>query len=93
MYEHAASRRWDAAIEMQKTVARFFAESEAFIVSRGEGAIDPVFDKGLGVAAGCLVGSQRTRPPHLGWSDETVKALREWLQRNYPQLIYRAESG
>jgi dihydrodipicolinate synthase/N-acetylneuraminate lyase len=88
LYEHAAKGRWAEAMAMQQTADRFFAAAAAFIESRGEGLIDPVFDKGLAVAAGCVVGSQRTRAPYLGWSDETVRAMREWLQRHYPQLIF-----
>jgi dihydrodipicolinate synthase/N-acetylneuraminate lyase len=88
MYDHAAHGRWGQALEMQKVAAMFFAEAAAFIEQRGEGTIDPVFDKGLAVASGCAVGSQRTRAPYLGWSDETVAAMREWLQRHYPQFIF-----
>jgi dihydrodipicolinate synthase/N-acetylneuraminate lyase len=88
MYDHAVHGRWSDAIQMQQLAARFFAESAAFIERRGEGTMDPVFDKGLGVAACCLAGSQRTRVPYIGWSDETVLALRDWLKRYYPQLMY-----
>jgi dihydrodipicolinate synthase/N-acetylneuraminate lyase len=87
MYEHAVQGRWTEALRMQQTASRFFAEAAAFIESRGEGTIDPVFDKGLSVAAGCAVGSARTRAPYIGWSDDTVRAMRSWLQKNYPQLV------
>jgi dihydrodipicolinate synthase/N-acetylneuraminate lyase len=88
MYDHAANGRWAGALRMQQVLARFFPEAAAFIQGRGEGVIDPVFDKGLSVAAGFAVGSQRTRAPYIGWSDETVRAMREWLQRHYPQFIF-----
>ena len=87
MYAHAANGRWQEAIELQKVAARFFAEAIPFIQSRGEGTMDPVFDKGLAVAAGCAAGSQRIRAPYIGWSDETVLAMRQWLRENYPQLV------
>ncbi|HEY7422858.1 MAG TPA: dihydrodipicolinate synthase family protein, partial [Gemmataceae bacterium] len=90
MYEHAANGRWTEALRMQQVADRFFADSAAFLATRGEGLIDPVFDKGLAVAAGGASGSQRTRAPYLGWSDETVRAMREWLQRHYPQLLFGA---
>lgn len=86
-YDHARNGRWDTAITMQKTAAQFFEDAANFIADRGEGAIDPVFDKGLGVAAGGVLGSQRTRAPYLGWSDETVQAVRTWLQENYSQFL------
>jgi hypothetical protein len=70
------------------TASRFFTEAAAFIEARGEGTMDPVFDKGLSVAAGCVAGSQRTRAPYIGWSDETVRSMREWLHRHYPQFIF-----
>jgi hypothetical protein len=73
---------------MQKTAAQFFEDAANFIEARGEGAIDPVFDKGLGVASGGVRGHQRTRAPYIGWSDETVMAMRQWLQTNYPQFLF-----
>jgi dihydrodipicolinate synthase/N-acetylneuraminate lyase len=90
MYDHAAHGRWTEAVQMQKTAARFFADSAAFIEARGEGVMDPIFDKGLAVAAGCAVGSQRVRAPYIGWSDETVLAMRQWLRQHYPQLVHAA---
>jgi dihydrodipicolinate synthase/N-acetylneuraminate lyase len=88
MYEHASQGRWNEAIKMQQTATQFFDDAAGFILSRGEGAIDPVFDKGLGVASGCVLGSQRTRAPYIGWSDETVTAMRAWLKENYPQFLF-----
>src|SRR5262249_1617852 len=88
LYEHAAHERWSEAMAMQRTVVRFCAEAEAFIEARGEGMIDPVFDKGLAVAAGCAVGPARTRAPYIGWSDETVAAMHQWLRQRYPQFLY-----
>jgi len=93
MYDHSANERWTQAIAMQKEAQQFFSDAASFIEERGEGSIDPVFDKGLAVAAGCLAGSQRTRPPYIGWSDETVAALRTWLQKNYPQFVYPDNNG
>ena len=88
MYAKAEAGQWDEAIEMQKHANKFFGETAAFIEERGEGGIDPVFDKGLSVAAGCLLGHQRCRPPYIGWSDETVEAAREYLHENYPEFLY-----
>lgn len=88
MYEHAANGRWTEALRMQQVLARFFPAALAFIQGHGEGVIDPVFDKGVSAAAGCAIGSQRTRAPYIGWSDETVRAMREWLEQHYPQFIY-----
>ncbi len=88
MYARAAEGHWAEAMQMQLVASRFFTEAAAFIEARGEGTIDPVFDKGLSVAAGCTTGSQRTRAPYIGWSDETVRSLRAWLQRHYPQLLF-----
>lgn len=87
MYDHASHGRWSEALAMQQTAARFFVESAAFIENRGEGTMDPVFDKGLAVAAGCAVGSQRTRAPYIGWSNDTVEATRRWLKERYPQFL------
>lgn len=92
MYGKAQARQWDQAIKMQQRTATFFSDAMAFIRERGEGNIDPVFDKGLAVASGCLLGHQRCRPPYVGWSDETVAALRAWLKDKYPELIYQGEA-
>jgi len=89
LYEQACAKRWEEALAMQKGVQRFLDELTAFIDERGEGSIDPVVDKGMAVASGCCVGSQRTRAPYIGWSDDTVSALRAWLQEHYPQFVYK----
>jgi dihydrodipicolinate synthase/N-acetylneuraminate lyase len=88
LYEHAVKGEWAEAMRMQQVAARFFPAAMAFIQGRGEGTIDPVFDKGMAVAAGGAAGSQRTRAPYLGWSDETVVAMRAWVQRHFPQLMH-----
>ena len=88
MYAKADAGQWEEATEMQKHAARFFDDVEAFVEERGEGAIDPVADKGLGVAAGFVQGHQRCRPPYIGWSDATVQAVREWLKKTYPEFLY-----
>jgi len=91
MYDHAVNGRWVEAINMQKIAHKFFSDVESFIRNRGESTIDPVFDKGLAVASGCVAGSQRTRAPYIGWSDETVASLREWLQQHYPQFVFPSD--
>jgi dihydrodipicolinate synthase/N-acetylneuraminate lyase len=92
MYARAAEGRWTEAMPMQQLVARFYADAVPFIESRGEGVMDPVFDKGMAVASGGAVGSQRTRAPYIGWSDETVLAYRSWLRQHYPQFLAPAGS-
>lgn len=87
-YAKAAAGRWEEAMAMQATVSRFYGELIPWVEARGEGAIDPVFDKGLAIASGCLAGSPRTRAPYLGWSDETVAAVRAWLREHYPQFLH-----
>jgi dihydrodipicolinate synthase/N-acetylneuraminate lyase len=88
MYEAAAGGRWPEAIAMQGVIVRFFNRLEEMLRDRGEGLIDPVADKGLAVASKFVVGSQFTRAPYIGWSDNTVAAVREWLIRNYPEFVY-----
>ena len=91
MYDHAANGRWEEAIQMQKTAQKFVSGVVSFVKNRGEGHMDPVIDKGMAIASGCLVGSQRTRAPYIGWSDETVSGLRIWVKQNFPQFIYPEE--
>jgi 4-hydroxy-tetrahydrodipicolinate synthase len=88
LYEHARCARWAEALKMQAFIAKFFDEVTSLIESRSEGTSDPVFDKGLAVASGCLLGSTRTRAPYIGWREETVLAVREWLETRYPQFIF-----
>jgi dihydrodipicolinate synthase/N-acetylneuraminate lyase len=87
-YERAAAGRWEEAMAMQSIVSQFYGDLFPFVTGRGEGLIDPVFDKGLAIASGCLAGSPRTRAPYLGWSDETVAAVRSWLREHYPQFLH-----
>lgn len=88
MYKKIQAGKWNDAIKMQQHANTFFNRAAAFIEERGEGTIDPVFDKGLSVAAGCIVGHQRCRAPYIGWSDETVVAMRKWLKKNYPEFVH-----
>ena len=88
MYAKAQARQWDDATAMQMHAGNFYVDAVAFIEKRGEGTCDPVFDKGLGVASGCLLGHQRCRAPYIGWTDETVAALRQWLGQNYTEFLY-----
>jgi len=89
MYAKAEAGQWEEAIKMQQNASKFFTDATEFISQRGEVVIDPVFDKGLAVASGCLLGHQRCRPPHLGWSDETITVFRQWLQENYPEFLFK----
>ena len=88
LYEHARCAQWSEALKIQAFIARFFDDVSSLIENRGEGTSDPVFDKGLSVASGCLLGSTRTRAPYIGWREETVQAVREWLLDRYPQFIF-----
>lgn len=91
LYDHAVNGRWEEAVKMQKTAYQFISGVLAFVKSRGEGSMDPIIDKGMSIASGCLVGSQRTRAPYIGLSDETISGLRTWMKQNYPQFIYSGE--
>jgi len=66
LYAKAEAGQWAEAIQMQQRASSFFADLEAFLEARDEGMIDPVCDKGLGVASGCLLGHQRCRAPYIG---------------------------
>jgi len=88
MYAKAEAGLWEEAIKMQQRLTKFMNEADEFISGRGEGTMDPIFDKGLAVASGCFLGHQRCRPPYIGWTDETVAALRAWIKQNYGEFIY-----
>jgi hypothetical protein len=72
---------------MQSLMVRFFRELGALMDELGLGGMDPVADKGLAVASGLFVGHQRTRPPYIGWSDDGVAQVRDWLEKRYPMLL------
>lgn len=91
MFDFASNRQWTEAIFLQKLAALIFDEAIQWIADCGEGIIDPVFDKGLAISAGCFVGSQRTPSPFIGRSDETVSAFRDLLQNHFPQLLFGQE--
>lgn len=87
MYQLAREQKWEEAMGMQRRLAEFFSRFGRFAESLGEGRIDPQVDKALGLASGCLVGHQRTRPPFIGWSDKSVQALREWMKKDFPEFM------
>ncbi len=87
-YENIKAGKWKEAMASQGYIAEFEIELEVFIKKLGEGVIDPVGDKGLGVASGFLKGSQKTRPPYIGWSEETVMRVRQWLKEEYPEFVF-----
>ena len=88
MYEKAKAGLWEEAIQMQQRTDELFRGASAFVANRGEGTCDPVFDKGLSVATGCLSGHQRCRPPYIGWSDETIEAMSKWLKADFSEFVY-----
>lgn len=90
MYELARNGNWEKALLMQKRISLFMSGVDALLTSLGEGGIDPVADKGLAIAAGGIVGHQRTRPPYIGWSDATVRAVRKWMKRYFPEFLASA---
>jgi len=91
MFELGEQRQWEEALKMQGLLVQFFRDLEALAAEWGLGLMDPITDKGLGVASGLLAGSPRTRPPYIGWSDAEVARVRGWLQQHYPQLVMPAE--
>jgi dihydrodipicolinate synthase/N-acetylneuraminate lyase len=87
MHQLARTGNWEKALAMQKRISLFVSSLDALLTSLGEGGIDPVADKGLAVAAGGIVGHQRTRPPYIGWSDATVHAVRNWMEGQFPEFV------
>lgn len=87
MYNLAKQHKWDEALAMQDHMVAFFAEVFATVEKLGEGVIDPVFDKGLGLASGGIVGHPRVRAPYIGWSEESVRAVRARLKQDFPEFM------
>ena len=88
MFDSAEGRRWNQAMAMQQMLVRFGEDIGPLLEECDEHRIDPVIDKGLGIAAGFLAGHQRTRAPYLGWSDATVNRVDAWLRDHYPELVW-----
>jgi len=88
LYAHAEAGRFAEALAMQKQLAQFFGQLGGLIGKLGEGDADPVVDKAMSVASGFLKAHQRCRPPYIGWSDASVAALREFMQKDFPELVY-----
>jgi 4-hydroxy-tetrahydrodipicolinate synthase len=87
MYRLAKEHKWDEALSMQSRMNTLFTGLDAELDKLGEGGIDPVVDKGLGLAAGGIVGHPRTRAPYIGWSEESVLAVRAWLKEGFPDFL------
>lgn len=88
VYATAQANNWEASLSMQKYAARFMNDLEDFVSTLGEGVIDPVCDKGLSIAAGGLLGSPRCRAPYIGWSEQSVQQVRQWLVERYPDFVF-----
>ncbi|OHB58911.1 MAG: hypothetical protein A2Y12_17680 [Planctomycetes bacterium GWF2_42_9] len=88
LYSFAASGNWNEAMQMQRFLAKFFVQLGVIIGQVGEGDADPVIDKAMAVASGFLKAHQRCRPPYIGWSDKNIATLKEWMQKDYPELVY-----
>ena len=86
LYDLAIAREWDQAMAMQSVIVRLRAEAGPLLAQWDIDGIDPVFDKGLAVASGYLVGHQRTRPPYIGWSDTGLAQFRVWLKERFPEF-------
>lgn len=86
----AAAERgdWQRAIEMQRRAAAFSREIEQFVTNRGQPGSDPAFDKGMAVASGFLQGSTRLRAPYLGWSDDFVASVGQWMRERFPEFVF-----
>jgi hypothetical protein len=87
MYRLAKEYKWDEAVAMQTRLVALSAGRDATLDKLGEGGVDPVADKGLGLASGGLVGHPRTRAPCVGWSEDSVQAVRAWLMKDFPEPI------
>lgn len=88
LFDAAESGNWETAIQMQRRASEFSADIEQFITKLGEPGSDPAYDKGMAIAAGFFTGSARLRAPYLGWSDECVAAVREWMLAHFPEFIF-----
>ncbi|MCK4815838.1 dihydrodipicolinate synthase family protein, partial [bacterium] len=89
MFKLAEEKNWEKALKMQKLIAKFFIDMDLILDELELGGIDPVADKGFGVASGFMVGHQRIRPPYIGWSDKGLREVKLWLEKNYPQLVWQ----
>lgn len=89
-YACAARGDWQPALAMQREISQFYSEAVPLVESLHEGVIDPVFDKGLAAAAGFSDEPPRTRAPYIGWSEATVRKVRNWLKERYPQFVFDA---
>lgn len=87
LFDLAEAGSWDEALEAQSLIVRFFRELGEQMEKLGLGGMDPVADKGMAVASGLFVGHQRTRPPYIGWSDDGVRSVRQFLQERYPMFV------
>ena len=87
VFATAEKRDWEEALKLQEHLVRFFMDVGALMGSLGVGGMDPVVDKGMAVASGMFAGNQRTRPPYIGWPDDVVAAVRQFLKEQYPELV------
>ena len=52
-----------------------------------KGFLDSAYDHLQGLVAGFLTGSPLSRGPYISATEDDVKALREWMEKNTPELL------
>jgi dihydrodipicolinate synthase/N-acetylneuraminate lyase len=87
LFELGEAGQWDEALKMQRRLVEFFEGLHPVIEELGVGSIDPVADKGMAAASGFFVGSARTRPPYIGWTDDQVQRVRAWMEADFPEFM------
>jgi len=88
IFNLADQGNWEDAEDVFQSCMEVENFIDSMIEEFGLGMMDPVADKGRGVLCGFLVGHQRTRPPYLGWPDETMQIMRQRMRDRFPDFMW-----
>ena len=85
MFELLKQKKW-GELKVWTDLLNFYHE-EGLKPFGEKGFSDSAYDHLQGLVAGFLTGSPLSRGPYISATEDDVKALREWMEKNTPELL------
>jgi dihydrodipicolinate synthase/N-acetylneuraminate lyase len=85
MFDLLYAQQWDELKVMCDQVDRLFCEGLEPVSAKG--CLDTAVDRMLGMTAGFLKTTLRSRGPYASCTQEDLEALRAWTRANVPELM------
>ena len=85
MFELLKAKKWEHLKVFTEMLSFYFAEGLKPFFDRGY--VDSALDHMQGLVAGFLTGSPLSRGPYVSATTDDVKALKQWVENNAPELL------